>query len=47
MTRWLRIMDRAGVGIGVNLSGGTVTAKPGLTGTFHTPDRFGWLEFVE
>lgn len=29
LTRWLRIMDRAGVGIGVNLSGGTVTSKPG------------------
>lgn len=35
MTRWLRIMDRVGVGIGVNLSGGTVTAKPGQLSSFE------------
>ncbi len=35
MTRWLRIMDRVGVGVGVNLSGGTVTAKPGQLSTFE------------
>jgi hypothetical protein len=35
MTRWLRIMDRVGVGVGVNLSGGTVTAKPGQTSAFE------------
>ena len=28
LTRWLRLMDRVGVGVGVNLSGGTVTASP-------------------
>ena len=33
--RWLRIMDRVGVGVGVNLSGGTVTAKPGETSAFE------------
>ncbi len=33
--RWLRIMDRAGVGVGVNLSGGTVTAKPGEVSAFE------------
>lgn len=35
MTRWLRIMDRVGVGVGVNLSGGTVTAKPGQLSVFE------------
>ncbi|RLT00237.1 MAG: hypothetical protein DWI13_00010 [Planctomycetota bacterium] len=33
--RWLRIMDRVGVGVGVNLSGGTVTAKPGELSAFE------------
>jgi predicted TIM-barrel fold metal-dependent hydrolase len=32
--RAVRIMDRSGVGIGVNLSGGTVTAKPGEKSEF-------------
>ena len=35
LERWLRIMDRVGVGIGVNLSGGTVTAKPGELSAFE------------
>lgn len=35
LSRALRIMDRVGVGIGVNLSGGTVTAKPGETSAFE------------
>jgi predicted TIM-barrel fold metal-dependent hydrolase len=35
LTRWLRIMDRAGIGVGVNLSGGTVTAKPGELSAFE------------
>jgi predicted TIM-barrel fold metal-dependent hydrolase len=35
MTRWLRLMDRVGVGVGVNLSGGTVTAKPGEASAFE------------
>jgi hypothetical protein len=35
MSRWLRIMDRVGVGVGVNLSGGTVTAKPGELSAFE------------
>jgi predicted TIM-barrel fold metal-dependent hydrolase len=35
MGRWMRIMDRVGVGIGVNLSGGTVTAKPGELSIFE------------
>ncbi|MSU34336.1 MAG: hypothetical protein EXS36_04365 [Pedosphaera sp.] len=34
MTRWLGIMDRVGVGIGVNLSGGTVTSKLGEPSAF-------------
>jgi predicted TIM-barrel fold metal-dependent hydrolase len=47
--RAVRIMDEAGVGLGVNLSGGTVTAKPGATSEFErvkglcdrlAPDRF-------
>ena len=47
--RALRIMDRAGVGIGVNLSGGTVTHRPGEKSAFErmkeieqavAPDRF-------
>lgn len=33
--RWLRIMDQVGVGVGVNLSGGTVTAKPGELSAFE------------
>lgn len=33
--RALRIMDRAGVGIGVNLSGGTVTRKEGEASVFE------------
>ena len=32
--RALRIMDRVGVGVGVNLSGGTVTKKPGESSEF-------------
>ena len=35
VSRWLRIMDRVGVGVGVNLSGGTVTAKPGELSAFE------------
>lgn len=35
LRQWLRIMDRVGIGIGVNLSGGTVTAKPGETSAFE------------
>ena len=35
LTRWLRLMDRVGVGVGVNLSGGTVTAKPGELSAFE------------
>jgi predicted TIM-barrel fold metal-dependent hydrolase len=35
LTRWLRLMDRVGVGVGVNLSGGTVSAKPGETSPFE------------
>ncbi len=35
LQRWLRIMDRVGVGVGVNLSGGTVTSKPGETSAFE------------
>lgn len=35
LTRWLRIMDRVGIGVGVNLSGGTVTAKPGESSEFE------------
>jgi hypothetical protein len=35
VSRWLRIMDRVGVGVGVNLSGGTVTAKPGELSDFE------------
>ena len=34
LRRAVRILDRAGVGVGVNLSGGTVTAKPGETSEF-------------
>ena len=33
--RWLRIMNQVGVGVGVNLSGGTVTAKPGELSAFE------------
>lgn len=33
--RALRIMDRVGVGVGVNLSGGTVTSKEGATSDFE------------
>ncbi len=33
--RAVAIMDRAGVGIGVNLSGGTVTSKPGQPSEFE------------
>jgi predicted TIM-barrel fold metal-dependent hydrolase len=39
--RWLRIMDRAGVGVGVNLSGGTVTAKPGELSAFERLQQLG------
>lgn len=35
LTRWLRIMDRVGVGVGVNLSGGTVTAPAGQPSAFE------------
>ena len=35
VSRWLRIMDQVGVGVGVNLSGGTVTAKPGELSAFE------------
>ena len=35
LTRWLKIMDRVGVGVGVNLSGGTVTAKAGESSAFE------------
>jgi len=47
--RAVKIMDRAGVGLGVNLSGGYVTAKPGAASAFEqvqalatrvAPDRF-------
>ena len=31
----VRILDRAGIGIGVNLSGGTVTANPGEKSEFE------------
>ena len=34
LRRAVRILDRAGVGLGVNLSGGTVTTKPGETSEF-------------
>ena len=37
--RWLKIMDRVGVGIGVNLSGGTVTAKPGEISAFQNTQK--------
>ena len=36
LTRAVRIMDRAGVGIGVNLSGGYVTHKEGESSVFET-----------
>jgi len=36
LTRAVRIMDRAGVGIGVNLSGGYVTHKEGEASAFET-----------
>ena len=47
--RAVRIMDRSGVGVGVNLSGGVVTSKPGGISPFErnrnlfnevAPDRF-------
>lgn len=35
MSRAVRIMDRSGIGIGANLSGGVVTAKPGEKSEFE------------
>ena len=35
LARCIRIMDDAGIGLVVNLSGGTVTAKPGATSEFE------------
>ncbi|MSU32458.1 MAG: hypothetical protein EXS25_07345 [Pedosphaera sp.] len=39
LSRWLKIMDRVGVGIGVNLCGGTVTAKPGEISAFQNTQK--------
>ena len=41
-TRWranLYRLDRA--------NKAALASNPVLAGSFHTPDRFGWLEFVE
>ena len=49
--RALRIMDRVGVGVGVNLSGGTVTSKEGATSEFERVqalcERLGPGRFVQ
>jgi predicted TIM-barrel fold metal-dependent hydrolase len=39
MSRAISIMDRAGIGVGVNLSGGTVTSKAGATSQFEKVKR--------
>jgi predicted TIM-barrel fold metal-dependent hydrolase len=41
LSRWLRIMDRVGVGVGVNLSGGYVTAKAGEKSPFERLKELG------
>jgi predicted TIM-barrel fold metal-dependent hydrolase len=41
LRRAIRILDRSGVGIGVNLSGGTVTAKPGEKSAFEQIQELG------